>query len=1346
MKRGHGDVSLEASAISGEGDPPQKKIFGSKPSSGLFGSKPSSGLLASPAQETPTNGAGVVPGDRRRGVSAVFGDAPSSAPFVGHSQAGHEHDSRALWRRERARAQPWWKDGGEWREDIEEVGQDGVWIRGLPLAVREEDLRAFFERNCGPVTHVQMSVQEDGCAVVQFADAESATRAVELDGAAWLGQTLRIQRGRGRSRRWGREQATPAEQAHPIVWVGGIGPELKEQDVSDFFEVQCGAVAHVHLMQQPHENHQIAFVTFVAEEGRDAALALHAPSLGGSTLVVKASGTSREKREPVIREKRESAGRWWGRPADAWQPAPPKQDHPIVWVGGIGPAVKEPELSGFFASCCGAVAHVHLMQQPHENHQIAFVTFASEAGRDAALALHEPALGGRTLVIKASGTSREKRAAQPAQAVPEEAMSETVWVGGVEPGLCAQDVEAFFETHVGRVVAVQVVEQPHDRSNFAFVTFEDVATAQQSVRLEEPVLGGTRLKVLPSNSKQRRGAGDAPVGDGTQVFVGDVDPALPRAEVAAHFEQRCGPVEDFQDRTNDRGRYALVAFRTADAARAALGLSGTVLGDRAISVRRRDRRENPRDGQDWDNAPATTVVLVGDLDPAVPAEEVRAYFEQHCGAVVDLNDLENDWGRYALVTFETAEAARWALDLSGSVLGGRAIRVKPRRDRGGAGRWPPRPRREADPPHPPGGLAVEVGGLTDDVAEPDIVGLFQAEVGNVVAVEMHPGHCRVEFADPVAAQAATLLRGHRLKGAILEVRAPDGGPRARDARATEPCATVWVGNFDGHTAEEALRALFAERCGAVRDVEMHRQTDDRAYAFVHFEDLAAAAAALRLQGTAWGGRPLHVSYSRRPIDFGEPQQRVCREWVKGVCKFGDDCRFLHRDEALSLKDPTVWVGGLSRDATDADVRAFFEEQVGGTVSAQVRHTSRDAEGTGVYAFVKFGDLERAQQALRLSGTSLGPDEIVVRAARGTEHDPAWCPKGVCRAFLAHGACLRANCQFQHLSAAEVAARFPSGDPGAAAADDGLKVPVVWVGGLSPGTTDAGVRAFFEEQVGGTASVQVRAYRDAEGRETGMYAFVRFRDLDRASQALQLSGLALGADEIVVRAARGAEHEGTWCPKGVCREFLTQGTCHYPGCTYQHLSAEQVALLYPGGEDEAPTDPKVWVGNLPSGATEAELLAFFAGHLGPDAVLSVSARDNPDAQRRGYAFVNLRTLDAAKQAVLLNGEAFKGEPVQVRYPNKKLPSGAAQPASLLASLCQDFMAFGACYSEKCSSWHPSGCRHYALSDVTGAAPKAAAPPAAPAVGLPPGLSPLMMPFMPFPMPLAMPFTFPRAGLK
>ncbi len=95
--------------------------------------------------------------------------------------------------------------------------------------------------------------------------------------------------------------------------------------------------------------------------------------------------------------------------------------------------------------------------------------------------------------------------------------------------------------------------------------------------------------------------------------------------------------------------------------------------------------------------------------------------------------------------------------------------------------------------------------------------------------------------------------------------------------------------------------------------------------------------------------------------------------------------------------------------------------------------------------------------------------------------------------------------------------------------------------------------------------------------------------------------------------------------------------------------------------------RLYVGNLPPGATEPELVAFFSDLIAktykPDPGLVVSATCKGD---RNFGFIEFDTMELATAAMGLDGVTFKGQAIKVQRPTDYDPSAlpaCGEPISL-----------------------------------------------------------------------------------
>ncbi|KAG8364797.1 hypothetical protein BUALT_Bualt18G0036100 [Buddleja alternifolia] len=169
------------------------------------------------------------------------------------------------------------------------------------------------------------------------------------------------------------------------------------------------------------------------------------------------------------------------------------------------------------------------------------------------------------------------------------------------------------------------------------------------------------------------------------VYVSDIDHNVTEEQLAA-LCCSYGQVVDCRvcGDPHSRLRFAFVEFSDEYSARAALALSGTLLGFSPIKVLPSKTAILPVNptflprSEDEREMCARTVYCTN-IDKKVSQADIKNFFETRCGEVSRLRLLGDHMHttRIAFVEFYMAESAIIALDCCGEVLGSQRIRVSP---------------------------------------------------------------------------------------------------------------------------------------------------------------------------------------------------------------------------------------------------------------------------------------------------------------------------------------------------------------------------------------------------------------------------------------------------------------------------------------------------------------------------------------------------------------------------------------------------------------------------------------------------------------------------------------------
>ena len=82
--------------------------------------------------------------------------------------------------------------------------------------------------------------------------------------------------------------------------------------------------------------------------------------------------------------------------------------------------------------------------------------------------------------------------------------------------------------------------------------------------------------------------------------------------------------------------------------------------------------------------------------------------------------------------------------------------------------------------------------------------------------------------------------------------------------------------------------------------------------------------------------------------------------------------------------------------------------------------------------------------------------------------------------------------------------------------------------------------------------------------------------------------------------------------------------------------------------------KIYVGNLPFSATDAEIRELFAAHGTVESVSIITDRDT--GRPRGFGFVEMSRADASKAIQNLNGKELGGRPLRVNEAQERTGAG------------------------------------------------------------------------------------------
>ncbi|EQC26973.1 hypothetical protein SDRG_15188, partial [Saprolegnia diclina VS20] len=260
-------------------------------------------------------------------------------------------------------------------------------------------------------------------------------------------------------------------------------------------------------------------------------------------------------------------------------------------------------------------------------------------------------------------------------------------------------------------------------------------------------------------------------------------------------------------------------------------------------------------------------VWVGGLPYATSKEDLASLFAEF-GTIEAIDMTSHLDGRpkgTCIITFASGAEAHAALAMDGKVCGTRWMRVRLSEERA-----------VTPSPKPENCLKVFFANVPFKTTEDNIHDLFEhcGPIAKIVlmrdpATGRSKGYGFIDFEKTESTDAAVQLAHKYVQGRLMNVNyAPFSTPlREEPARHI---STVFIANLPTDVDEDTLRAMF-EHCGDIRTVRMPAN-GTKSFAHVTFASVENAAEALKLSGSEFDGRRLHVSMAINKARPGKPQQ------------------------------------------------------------------------------------------------------------------------------------------------------------------------------------------------------------------------------------------------------------------------------------------------------------------------------------------------------------------------------------------------------------------------------------------------------------------------------------------
>lgn len=269
------------------------------------------------------------------------------------------------------------------------------------------------------------------------------------------------------------------------------------------------------------------------------------------------------------------------------------RDHQVR-VAGFSPAVKEDRLSEFFGDCGAIVETVLVKNKEGRSRRIAFVTFETQSGADAALGLHEADCWGFSLRVTRA-EAPQKKVVKGKDKQKED--KDRIFIGGLPYTTTEKQVRKLLKPSG----SIQDFVMPLNKKagtckGFVIVKFDTAEGKNAAMKLNGTEFQGATLIV---EEKKADGKDDSQDGKEFEfeIFVGGLY-GVAKKKIQKHFAE-CGEIENFTMPLTPAGEskgIAFIAFKTEDAVEKAIALNGSYLGDRHLTVERKRVKEKL---QEW---------------------------------------------------------------------------------------------------------------------------------------------------------------------------------------------------------------------------------------------------------------------------------------------------------------------------------------------------------------------------------------------------------------------------------------------------------------------------------------------------------------------------------------------------------------------------------------------------------------------------------------------------------------------------------------------------------------------------------------------------------------------------
>ncbi|KAL4492119.1 hypothetical protein ABPG73_003067 [Tetrahymena malaccensis] len=879
-----------------------------------------------------------------------------------------------------------------------------VIVKGLSFFADEKYIFNYFNKNCGPVSRVNL-IKNDigtskGIAFISFKTEEGCRRAVELNNSQLMDKYLTIKQIYPKAERF---SPLLIDEDSKIIFVGNLSYQTEEVTIRNFFEL-CGNIVDVRFAKYNGKSKGFCHVEFEDRSGVENALKKQGEFIDGRPIKINVA-QKRSKREDFNSDFESNDSEYiWIKKTDLINERIVEEDSKIIFVDNLSIDTDEETLYNFFMQC-GNIVDIFIAKCDGKSQGFCRIQFQDGSGVEKALNKQGENIDGRPININI-----------PAKRNTNEEFNHNLCIAKNEQNnIGFSNIE--LEDKLG--------ESNHSESTCIQPMIEQINI--------------NTARIVDEESKI--------------IFVGNLSYNTDEETIWSFF-MSCGDIVDIRiSKYNGKSKgFCHVEFKDRSGVENALKRQGEQIDGRSIHINVAAKRSNWKDFntdlEQYDsqqmyiqpmneklnlNTVRTgdedfKIIFVGNLSFRTDEETIWNFF-MSCGDIVDvrISRYNGKSKGFCHVEFKDRSGVENALKRQGQQIDGRFININIAAKRSN---WKDfntdlesnnseqmciQPMNEklnlntvriGDEDS----KIIFVGNLSFKTDEEAIQNFF-TQCGDIVDVRISryngksKGFCHVEFRDRSGVENALKKQGEQIDEMPIRIDVAakriyredfNRGFESNNSEFMqkqqiieefnhsnqnlfdEVSKTILVGNLFIGTDEEIIEQHFMQ-CGKIVEVCLAKyEGKSKGFCYIEFEDRFGVENALKKQGEYIDGRPIKievVSSKWKCQDFNTNFEQIKHEFM-GIKPMIENIN-LNPESNVDEDSKIIFFSNLSLE-TDEEILQNFFKCCGNITDVQINKCEEKSQGFG---HIKFEDKSGAKNALLKSGEYIDGRPITVTVTK-----------------------------------------------------------------------------------------------------------------------------------------------------------------------------------------------------------------------------------------------------------------------------------------------------------------------------------------------------------------------------